>query len=178
MTRPRGHGLRQRAEAARADAATRPTTPSSFRRAPTTTASMSGTMPDCTLLGFSGTCTLRGKAFEYDVVHANGAVETLLRLNRCRFHWQRYQLTSTPLRPASCKRWRGMTTPKMTARSRPQCRSTLGGRTYEEMMVGLVRRGRACECGQGTVLCPPVNGTMTVNASQEYLRQFHGCRRP
>lgn len=47
-----------------------------------------GTLPnDCTLLGFFPHMHLRGKRFEYDIVHPGGRLETLLRVNY-NFHWQ------------------------------------------------------------------------------------------
>jgi Copper type II ascorbate-dependent monooxygenase, C-terminal domain len=48
-----------------------------------------GTLPnDATLLSFLPHMHLRGKRFEYDVVHADGTVETLLRVDPYHFHWQ------------------------------------------------------------------------------------------
>jgi len=47
-----------------------------------------GTLPnDATLLNFFPHMHLRGKRFEYNIIHANGTVETLLRVNY-NFHWQ------------------------------------------------------------------------------------------
>jgi hypothetical protein len=47
-----------------------------------------GTLPnDATLLSFFPHMHLRGKRFEYDIVHDDGRVETLLRVNY-HFHWQ------------------------------------------------------------------------------------------
>jgi mono/diheme cytochrome c family protein len=47
-----------------------------------------GTLPnDCLLLSFFPHMHLRGKRFEYNIVHADGSVETLLRVNY-HFHWQ------------------------------------------------------------------------------------------
>ena len=47
-----------------------------------------GTLPnDATLLSFFPHMHLRGKRFEYDIVHDDGSVETLLRVNY-HFHWQ------------------------------------------------------------------------------------------
>jgi len=47
-----------------------------------------GTLPnDATLLSLFPHMHLRGKQFEYDIVHDDGSVETLLRVNY-HFHWQ------------------------------------------------------------------------------------------
>jgi len=47
-----------------------------------------GTLPnDATLLSFFPHMHLRGKAFEYNIVHQDGTIETLLRVNY-HFHWQ------------------------------------------------------------------------------------------
>jgi Copper type II ascorbate-dependent monooxygenase, C-terminal domain len=47
-----------------------------------------GTLPnDATLLSLFPHMHLRGKRFEYDLVHEDGSVETLLRVNY-HFHWQ------------------------------------------------------------------------------------------
>ncbi len=47
-----------------------------------------GTLPnDATLLSLFPHMHLRGKRFEYDIVHDDGSVETLLRVNY-HFHWQ------------------------------------------------------------------------------------------
>jgi hypothetical protein len=47
-----------------------------------------GTLPnDATLLGFLPHMHLRGKRFEYNIVHADGSVEPLLRVNYD-FFWQ------------------------------------------------------------------------------------------
>ena len=47
-----------------------------------------GTLPnDCTLLSFFPHLHLRGKRFEYNLVHPGGSIETLLRVNYD-FYWQ------------------------------------------------------------------------------------------
>jgi hypothetical protein len=48
-----------------------------------------GTLPnDATLLSFFPHMHLRGKRFEYDIVHDNGSIEPLLRVQHYHFHWQ------------------------------------------------------------------------------------------
>ena len=56
-----------------------------------------GTMPgDCMLLGFFPHMHVRGKRFEYDIVHPGGRVEPLLRVNY-HFHWQLSYRLAEPL---------------------------------------------------------------------------------
>jgi hypothetical protein len=56
-----------------------------------------GTLPnDCTLLGFFPHMHLRGKRFEYDIVHPGRRVEPLLRVNY-HFHWQLSYKLAEPL---------------------------------------------------------------------------------
>jgi hypothetical protein len=51
-------------------------------------AEVEGTLPnEATLLSFFPHMHLRGKRFEYDIVHDDGSLETLLRVNY-HFHWQ------------------------------------------------------------------------------------------
>ncbi len=48
-----------------------------------------GTLPnDATLLSFFPHMHLRGKRFEYDIVHDDGSIEPLLRVQHYHFHWQ------------------------------------------------------------------------------------------
>ncbi len=99
-----------------------------------------GTMPnDCTLLSFFPHMHLRGKRFEYYILHPDGTTETLLRVNYD-FHWQMsYRLAEPRFLKAGTKlqavAWfdnsRGNPhnpDPEQTVR--------WGGQTYEEMMVG------------------------------------------
>ena len=63
-----------------------------------------GTLPnDATLLSFFPHMHLRGKRFEYDIVHDDGSIETLLRVNY-HFHWQlSYKLAEPRLLKAGTK---------------------------------------------------------------------------
>jgi hypothetical protein len=55
-----------------------------------------GTMPnDCTLLSFFPHMHLRGKRFEYNIIHADKSKETLLRVNYD-FYWQLSYRLATP----------------------------------------------------------------------------------
>lgn len=63
-----------------------------------------GTLPnDTTLLSFFPHMHLRGKRFEYDIVHDDGSIEVLLRVNY-HFHWQlSYKLAEPRLLKAGTK---------------------------------------------------------------------------
>jgi hypothetical protein len=69
-----------------------------------------GTLPhDATLLSLFPHMHLRGKRFEYDIVHSDGTAEVLLRVNY-HFHWQlSYKLAE----PRSCGRSPGTTIPRI-----------------------------------------------------------------
>lgn len=101
---------------------------------------VSGTLPnDCTLLGFFPHMHLRGKKFEYNIVHPDGSRETLLRVNYD-FYWQLSYLLAEPrLLPAGTKleaiAWYD------NSRSNPHNPDSdspveWGDQTYNEMMVG------------------------------------------
>jgi mono/diheme cytochrome c family protein len=99
-----------------------------------------GTLPnDATLLSFFPHMHLRGKRFEYDIVHPDRTVESLLQVNY-HFHWQMsYKLAQPRFLKAGTKlqaiAWFDNSRnnphnpdPEQTVR--------WGGQTYEEMMVG------------------------------------------
>ncbi|MGA8144458.1 MAG: cytochrome c [Candidatus Acidiferrales bacterium] len=99
-----------------------------------------GTLPnDATLLSFLPHMHLRGKRFEYNIVHADGTIEPLLRVN-WDFYWQlSYQLAEPrPLASGTelqAVAWYDNSTanphnPDPTAAVR------WGDQTYDEMMVG------------------------------------------
>ncbi|HKR29803.1 MAG TPA: hypothetical protein VJT08_04975 [Terriglobales bacterium] len=99
-----------------------------------------GTLPnDATLLSFFPHMHLRGKRFEYDIVHADGSVEPLLRVNY-HFHWQMsYRLAEPRFLKAGTK----LQAIAWFDNSRnnphnPDPTQTVrwGGQTSEEMMVG------------------------------------------
>jgi len=101
---------------------------------------VSGTLPnDAALLSFFPHMHLRGKQFEYDIVHADGTVETLLRVNY-HFHWQlSYRLAQPrPLKAGTrlqAVAWYDNSEENMHNPD-PNKTVTWGGQTYEEMMVG------------------------------------------
>jgi hypothetical protein len=99
-----------------------------------------GTLPnDCTLLSLFPHMHLRGKRFEYDIVHDDGSVETLLRVNY-HFHWQlsyklaepRFLKAGTRLRAVA---WYDNSS-KNPHNPDPDKWVTWGDQTSEEMMVG------------------------------------------
>jgi hypothetical protein len=99
-----------------------------------------GTLPnDATLLGFFPHMHLRGKRFEYDIVHDDGSVEPLLRVNY-HFHWQlSYRLAEPRLLKAGT-RLRAVAWYDNSRHNPhnpdPQATVTWGDQTYQEMMVG------------------------------------------
>ena len=99
-----------------------------------------GTLPnDATLLSFFPHMHLRGKRFEYNILHSDGTVETLLRVNYD-FHWQlSYRLAQPRLLKARTKlqavAWYDNSADNMHNPD-PNRFVTWGGQTYEEMMVG------------------------------------------
>jgi hypothetical protein len=99
-----------------------------------------GTLPnDATLLSFLPHMHLRGKRFEYNIIHAGGSAETLLRVNYD-FHWQlSYRLAEPRLLKAGTE----LQAVAWYDNSRnnphnpdPASAVTWGEQTYDEMMVG------------------------------------------
>jgi hypothetical protein len=103
-------------------------------------AQVQGTLPnDATLLSLFPHMHLRGKRFEYDIVHNDGSIETLLRVNY-HFHWQlSYRLAEPRLLKAGTK----LRAVAWYDNSRnnphnpdPSKTVTWGDQTSDEMMVG------------------------------------------
>ena len=101
---------------------------------------VSGTLPnDAMLLSFFPHMHLRGKRFEYNIVHRDGSVETLLRVNYD-FHWQmsyrlaqpRFLKAGTELQAVA---WYD-NSEENPHNPDPNKTVMWGGQTYEEMMVG------------------------------------------
>lgn len=99
-----------------------------------------GTLPnDATLLSFFPHMHLRGKRFEYNIVHRDGTVEPLLRVNY-NFYWQlSYKLAT----PRFLKAGTMLQAVAWFDNSRnnphnpdPEVSVTWGDQTYDEMMVG------------------------------------------
>jgi mono/diheme cytochrome c family protein len=99
-----------------------------------------GTLPnDCTLLSFLPHLHLRGKRFEYDIIHPGGSIETLLRVNYD-FYWQlSYRLAE----PRPLKAGTELQAVAWYDNSRqnphnpdPEASVYWGDQTYDEMMVG------------------------------------------
>jgi hypothetical protein len=101
---------------------------------------VSGTLPnDATLLSFFPHMHLRGKRFEYNILHNDATVETLLRVNYD-FHWQlSYRLAQPRFLKAGTRlqavAWYDNSEDNMHNPD-PNQAVTWGGQTYEEMMVG------------------------------------------
>ena len=101
---------------------------------------VSGTLPnDCTLLSFFPHMHLRGKRFEYNILHDDGSVETLLRVNY-HFHWQlSYRLAQPRFLKAGIRlqavAWFDNSEDN-PHNPDPNRAVTWGGQTYDEMMVG------------------------------------------
>jgi hypothetical protein len=82
---------------------------------------------------------LRGKRFEYNIVHPDGSIETLLRVNY-HFHWQlSYRLAEPRFLKAGTRlqavAWFDNSEDN-PHNPDPNKAVTWGGQTYEEMMVG------------------------------------------
>ncbi|HEY7351484.1 MAG TPA: thiol-disulfide isomerase [Terriglobales bacterium] len=101
---------------------------------------VSGTLPnDCTLLSFFPHMHLRGKRFEYNIVHPDGSRETLLRVNYD-FYWQlSYRLAEPRFLKAGTKleavAWYDNSR-KNLHNPDPESPVKWGEQTYNEMMVG------------------------------------------
>ena len=99
-----------------------------------------GTLPnDALLLSFFPHMHLRGKRFEYDIVHDDGSVEVLLRVNY-HFHWQlSYRLAEPRLLTAGTKlraiAWYD-NSKNNPHNPDPTKTVTWGDQTSDEMMVG------------------------------------------
>ena len=99
-----------------------------------------GTLPnDATLLSFFPHMHLRGKRFEYNIVHRDGTVETLLRVNY-HFHWQMSYRLAQPRPLKAGTRLQAVAwydnSENNPHNPDPNKTVTWGGQTYEEMMVG------------------------------------------
>jgi hypothetical protein len=99
-----------------------------------------GTLPnDAILLSLFPHMHLRGKRFEYDIVHDDGSVETLLRVNY-HFHWQLSYRLSEPRPLKAGTRLRAIAWYDNSRNNPhnpdPEKTVTWGDQTSDEMMVG------------------------------------------
>jgi hypothetical protein len=99
-----------------------------------------GTLPnDATLLSLFPHMHLRGKRFEYDIVHDDGGVETLLRVNY-HFHWQLSYKLAEPRMLKAGTRLRAVAWYDNSRNNPhnpdPEKTVTWGDQTSDEMMVG------------------------------------------
>lgn len=101
---------------------------------------VAGTLPnDAVLLSFFPHMHLRGKRFEYDIIHADGTVEPLLRTDY-HFHWQLSYRLAEP-RPLTAGTKLRAVAWYDNSRANPhnpdpEATVTWGDQTYQEMMVG------------------------------------------
>ncbi len=99
-----------------------------------------GTLPnDATLLSFFPHMHLRGKRFEYDIVHDDGSVEVLLRANY-HFHWQLSYRLAEPRELKAGTRLRAIAwydnSKNNPHNPDPEKTVVWGDQTSDEMMVG------------------------------------------
>ena len=99
-----------------------------------------GTLPnDATLLSFFPHMHLRGKRFEYDIVHDDGSAEVLLRVNY-HFHWQLSYKLAEPRPLKAGTRLRAIAwydnSKNNPHNPDPEKTVTWGDQTSDEMMVG------------------------------------------
>jgi len=99
-----------------------------------------GTLPnDATLLSFFPHMHLRGKRFEYNIVHSDQSKETLLRVNY-NFYWQLSYKLAQPLALKAGTELQAIAWFDNSPRNRynpdPNKAVRWGDQTYDEMMVG------------------------------------------
>ena len=99
-----------------------------------------GTLPhDATLLSLFPHMHLRGKRFEYDIIHADGTTEVLLRVNY-HFHWQLSYRLAEPRRLKAGTKLRAIAwydnSKNNPHNPDPTKTVTWGDQTSDEMMVG------------------------------------------
>lgn len=99
-----------------------------------------GTLPnDATLLSFFPHMHLRGSGFEYNIVHADGSIEPLLRV-RYHFHWQMSYVLARPMQLRAGTQLQAVAwfnNSKSNAHNPdPTVAVRWGEQTYDEMMVG------------------------------------------
>ena len=117
-----------------------------------------GTLPnDTILLSFCPHMHLRGKRFEYDIVHDDGTVATLLRVNY-HFHWELSYKLAEPRELKAGTRLRAVAWYDNSRNNPhnpdPEKMVTWGDRTLDEMML-VFSRSRCRGDGQVAVLYTP-----------------------
>jgi hypothetical protein len=100
-----------------------------------------GTLPnDALLLSFFPHMHLRGKSFEYNILEADGTVNTLLRISHYDFFWQLSYRLATPLLLKKGTKLQAVATfdnSKANVHNPdPDSAVTWGDQTWAEMMVG------------------------------------------
>ena len=99
-----------------------------------------GTLPnDATLLSFFPHMHLRGKRFEYNIVHPDKTLQPLLRVNY-HFHWQMSYKLAQPITLNAGTQLQAVAWYDNSAKNMhnpdPDAAVTWGEQTYDEMMVG------------------------------------------
>jgi Copper type II ascorbate-dependent monooxygenase, C-terminal domain len=99
-----------------------------------------GTLPnDAALLSLFPHMHLRGKRFEYDIVHDDGSIQTLLRVNY-HFHWQLSYKLAQPMELKAGTKLRAIAwydnSKNNPHNPDPEKTVTWGDQTSQEMMVG------------------------------------------
>jgi hypothetical protein len=99
-----------------------------------------GTLPNqATLLSFFPHLHLRGKRFEYNIVHQDGSIETLLRVNY-NFYWQLSYRLATPRVLKAGTELQAVAwfdnSKNNPHNPDPDSAVRWGDQTYDEMMVG------------------------------------------
>ena len=102
---------------------------------------VSGTLPnDALLISLFPHMHLRGKSFEYRIVHPEGQVETLLKIDRYDFNWQlNYKLAEPRRVPAGTRlQWIAYfdNSANNARNPDPHAEVRFGEQSWEEMMIG------------------------------------------
>lgn len=102
---------------------------------------VSGTLPnDAELLSFFPHMHLRGKAFEYNILHPDGHTETLLKVNHYDFHWQLTYRLAEPRQLSAGTRLQCIgyydNSRNNPRNPDPDSAVTFGEQSWQEMMVG------------------------------------------
>ncbi len=114
---------------------------------------------NATLLSFFPHMHLRGKGFEYRLVHPSGEKEVLLKVNDYDFNWQLSYRVAKPLQllPGSKIEATGWYDNSANNPANPDPKATVkwGEQSWEEMMIGFVDLAVDAKFNQRTFMRPP-----------------------
>jgi hypothetical protein len=136
-----------------------------------------GTLPnDATLLSFFPHMHVRGKRFEYNIIHPDGSVETLLKVNYD-FYWQlSYRLAEPRLLKAGTE----LQAVAWYDNSRHNCHNPdpdspvrWGDQTYNEMMVGFFDVAVPANMDKRQFFIRPHGVSSAGHEKQKGLRALH-----